>query len=134
VRRQHGILALATPRHDIPIAMSKPTAKWEKVGDKFYRKVQLYTAVFDQDLELDKHNVVGAPYSGAVGGYAAASGLSLYRIAKQRPQLSSAMRLSCTRTAGPACPRRASTCTAARASWSGASTWALPHSPAPLRG
>lgn len=47
--------------------MSKPTANWEKVGDKFYRKVQLYTAVFDQDLELDKYNVAGAPYSGAVG-------------------------------------------------------------------
>ena len=53
--------------------MSKPTANWEKVGDKFYRKVQLYTAVFDQDLELEKYKVVGAPYSGAVGGYAAAS-------------------------------------------------------------
>lgn len=61
-----------TPCHDSPIviAMSKPTANWEKVGDRFYRKVQLYTAVFDQDLELDKYNVVGAPYSGAVGGYA----------------------------------------------------------------
>jgi hypothetical protein len=51
--------------------MSKPTANWEKVGDKYYRKVQLYTAVFDQDLELENYNVVGAPYSGAVGGYAA---------------------------------------------------------------
>lgn len=50
--------------------MSKPTANWEKVGDKFYRKVQLYTAVFDQDLELENYNVVGAPYSGAVGRYA----------------------------------------------------------------
>ena len=47
--------------------MSKPTDNWEKVGDKFYRKVQLYTAVFDQDLELENYNVVGAPYSGAVG-------------------------------------------------------------------
>lgn len=51
--------------------MSKPTANWEKVADKFYRKVQLYTAVFDQDLELENYNVVGAPYSGAVGRYAA---------------------------------------------------------------
>ncbi|KAF2873485.1 Vps16, N-terminal region-domain-containing protein [Massariosphaeria phaeospora] len=49
--------------------MSKPTANWEKVGDKFYRKVQLYTAVFDQDLELGNYNVVGAPYSGAVAIY-----------------------------------------------------------------
>jgi hypothetical protein len=47
--------------------MSKPTANWERVGDKFYRKVQLYTGVFDPDLELDKCHVVGAPYSGAVG-------------------------------------------------------------------
>jgi hypothetical protein len=50
--------------------MSKPTANWEKVGDKFYRKIQLYTAVFDQDLELENYKVVGAPYSGAVGRYA----------------------------------------------------------------
>lgn len=50
--------------------MSKPTANWEKVGDKFYRKIQLYSAVFDQDLELENYNVVGAPYSGAVGRYA----------------------------------------------------------------
>ena len=47
--------------------MSKPTANWEKLGDKFYRKIQLYTAVFDQDLELENYYVVGAPYSGAVG-------------------------------------------------------------------
>lgn len=48
--------------------MAKPTANWEKVGDKFYRKTQLYTAVFDAELELEKYKVVGAPYSGAVGG------------------------------------------------------------------
>jgi vacuolar protein sorting-associated protein 16 len=46
--------------------MSKPTANWEKVGDRFYRKVQLYTAVFDQDLELENYLIAGAPYSGAV--------------------------------------------------------------------
>ncbi|OAL05339.1 vacuolar protein sorting-associated protein 16 [Phaeosphaeriaceae sp. SRC1lsM3a] len=59
--------------------MSKPTANWEKVGDKFYRKVQLYTAVFDQDLELDKYNVVGAPYSGAVAIYRDEEKLHAYR-------------------------------------------------------
>lgn len=47
--------------------MAKPTADWEKVGTRFYRKVQLYTAVFDQDLELENYLVAGAPYSGAVG-------------------------------------------------------------------
>lgn len=47
--------------------MSNPTADWEKVGDKYYRKTQLYTAVFDQDLELENYIVVGAPYGGAIG-------------------------------------------------------------------
>lgn len=44
-----------------------PTAGWEKVGDRFYRKTQLYTAVFDQDLDLDNYIVAGAPYGGAIG-------------------------------------------------------------------
>lgn len=47
--------------------MAKPTADWEKVGEKFYRKIQLYTAVFDLDLELENYIVTGAPYGGALG-------------------------------------------------------------------
>ncbi|KAL8835622.1 MAG: hypothetical protein Q9170_003239 [Blastenia crenularia] len=47
--------------------MSSPTANWEKVGDRFYRKVKLYDAVFDQDLELENYRLAGAPYSGAIG-------------------------------------------------------------------
>jgi len=47
--------------------MSNPTADWEKVGDRYYRKTQLYTAVFDQDLELENYIVVGASYGGAIG-------------------------------------------------------------------
>jgi hypothetical protein len=47
--------------------MTNPTADWEKVGDKFYRKIQLYTAVFDQDLELENYIVTGCSYGGAVG-------------------------------------------------------------------
>ena len=47
--------------------MSKPTADWERVGDRFYRKVRLYTSVFDSDLELENYQIVGAPFSGAVG-------------------------------------------------------------------
>ncbi|KAI1808484.1 vacuolar protein sorting-associated protein 16 [Daldinia bambusicola] len=43
-----------------------PTAGWERVGDRFYRKTQLYTAIFDQDLDLDNYIVAGAPYGGAV--------------------------------------------------------------------
>ena len=47
--------------------MSKPTADWERVGDRFYRKTQLYTSVFEPDLELENYIATGAPYSGAVG-------------------------------------------------------------------
>lgn len=46
-----------------------PTEGWEQVGDRFYRKTQLYTAVFDQDLDLNNHIVAGAPYGGAVGRF-----------------------------------------------------------------
>lgn len=47
--------------------MANPTADWEKVGGKFYRKIQLYTAVFDQDLELENYIVTGCSYGGAIG-------------------------------------------------------------------
>ena len=47
--------------------MSVPTAEWERLGDRFYRKIPLYQDVFDQDLELENYIVVGAPLSGAVG-------------------------------------------------------------------
>jgi hypothetical protein len=47
--------------------MTSPTAEWEKVENKFYRKIQLYTAVFDQDLELENYVVTGCSYGGAIG-------------------------------------------------------------------
>ena len=47
--------------------MSKPTLDWEKFGDSFYRKIKLYDAIFDQDLELENHVIAGAPYAGAIG-------------------------------------------------------------------
>lgn len=45
----------------------KPTADWERVGERFYRKIQLYTDVFDEELELENYKIAGAPYSGALG-------------------------------------------------------------------
>lgn len=45
---------------------SHPSASWESVGDKWFRKTQLYTEVFDQDLDLDGYVVAGAPYAGAL--------------------------------------------------------------------
>lgn len=47
--------------------MAKATADWERVGDRFYRRINLYTSVLDPDLELENYVVTGAPYSGAVG-------------------------------------------------------------------
>ncbi len=47
--------------------MSNPTADWDKVGDRFYRKVQLYSGIFDEDIELENYIVAGAPYGGAIG-------------------------------------------------------------------
>ena len=54
--------------------MTNPTADWDRVGDRFYRKVQLYTAVFDQDLELENHVIAGAPLGGAIGQLASLPG------------------------------------------------------------
>ena len=44
-------------------------ADWESVGDRWFRKTQQYTAVFDQDLDLDNYIVTGAPYAGALGKF-----------------------------------------------------------------
>ncbi|OAQ90593.1 vacuolar protein sorting vps16 [Purpureocillium lilacinum] len=41
-------------------------ADWESVGDRWFRKTQQYTEVFDQDLDLDNYIVAGAPYAGAL--------------------------------------------------------------------
>jgi hypothetical protein len=47
--------------------MSSPTFGWEKAGNRFYRKIKLYDAVFDQELELEYYTIVGSPYGGAIG-------------------------------------------------------------------
>ena len=47
--------------------MSNPTADWEKVGNRYYRKIKLYDAIFDQDLELENYVIASAPYAGAIG-------------------------------------------------------------------
>lgn len=47
--------------------VAHPTAGWEQVGERFYRKIQLYSQVFDQDLDLDSYILTGAPYGGAIG-------------------------------------------------------------------
>jgi hypothetical protein len=47
--------------------IAHPAAGWESVGDGWFRKTQLYTEVFDQDLNLDNYIIAGAPYGGAIG-------------------------------------------------------------------
>ena len=49
--------------------MSNPTADWEKVSDRYYRKIKLYDAIFDQDLELENYIIASAPYAGAIGAF-----------------------------------------------------------------
>lgn len=49
------------------MAPPNPLATWEKVGDSFYRKVPVYDAIFDEDVELENYIVTGAPYGGAIG-------------------------------------------------------------------
>lgn len=55
------------PATNLLPSMSNPIIDWEKVGDRYYRKVKLYDAVFDQDLELENYVIAGAPYGGALG-------------------------------------------------------------------
>ncbi|KAJ5690020.1 hypothetical protein N7462_004412 [Penicillium macrosclerotiorum] len=51
------------------MAPSNPLANWEKVGDSFYRKIPVYDAIFDEDVELENYIVAGAPYGGAIALY-----------------------------------------------------------------
>ena len=51
----------------LPMTSTNPRAGWEKIGNQFYQKVQLYESIFDPDLELGNYLVAGAPYGGALG-------------------------------------------------------------------
>jgi hypothetical protein len=44
----------------------KPTANWSKLGTRFYRRIPLYTSLFDPDLDLTQHLIAGASYAGAI--------------------------------------------------------------------
>ncbi|KAJ5677763.1 Vps16 N-terminal [Penicillium maclennaniae] len=51
------------------MAPANPLANWERVGDSFYRKIPVYDAIFDEDVELENYIVAGAPYGGAIALY-----------------------------------------------------------------
>lgn len=59
--------ATVCDNHRPEMAPSNPLANWEKVGDSFYRKIPVYDAIFDEDVELENYIVTGAPYGGAIG-------------------------------------------------------------------
>ena len=68
--------AIIEDHHFTAMASSAPpTANWEAVADTFYRKVQLYTALWDADFDLNDYFVRGAPYGGALGTFDPYSGL-----------------------------------------------------------
>lgn len=43
------------------------TAGWEQVEDKYYRKILLYSALWNANFDLSDYIVAGAPYGGALG-------------------------------------------------------------------
>jgi hypothetical protein len=59
------------------MAPSNPLANWEKIADSFYRKIPVYDAIFDEDVELENYIVAGAPYGGAIGMALIKSNLNL---------------------------------------------------------
>ncbi|KIV93309.1 hypothetical protein PV10_04533 [Exophiala mesophila] len=58
---------------------TNPRAGWEKIGNQFYQKVQLYESIFDPDLELGNYLVAGAPYGGALALWRDKSKVARYR-------------------------------------------------------
>ncbi|KAF7181081.1 hypothetical protein CNMCM7691_000210 [Aspergillus felis] len=63
------------------MAPSNPLANWERLGDSFYRKVSVYDAIFDEDVDLDNYIVAGAPYGGAIALHRDESKPYMYRDA-----------------------------------------------------
>ncbi|MCJ1231984.1 hypothetical protein MMC12_008665, partial [Toensbergia leucococca] len=62
--------------------MANPTADWERVGGQYYRKVKLYDAVFDQDLELENYIIAASLYGGAIALYRDEEKLHSYRASQ----------------------------------------------------
>jgi hypothetical protein len=55
------------PKYEVTMETVHPRSSWEQLGDKWYRRIQHYTQVFDPDLDLDNYIIAGAPYGGAIG-------------------------------------------------------------------
>lgn len=62
------------------MAPPNPRADWERLDEQFYRKVKVYEALFDEDLELENYIVAGAPYGGALGKPASIDDLFVFCV------------------------------------------------------
>ncbi|KAL7272754.1 Vacuolar protein sorting-associated protein 16 [Rhizina undulata] len=61
------------------MSITSATQGWERVEDKFYRKILLYSGIFDSDLDLSEYVITGAPFGGALALYRDESKLQTYR-------------------------------------------------------
>ncbi|PHH49100.1 putative vacuolar protein sorting-associated protein 16 -like protein [Ceratocystis fimbriata CBS 114723] len=61
---------------------AQPRTNWERLGDKWYRKIQLYTEVFDQDLNLDNYVIAAASYGGSLALWKDDTKLIAYQAGK----------------------------------------------------
>ncbi|KAI5811091.1 Vps16, N-terminal region-domain-containing protein [Peziza echinospora] len=69
------------------MASSSPTADWEAVSDTFYRKVQIYTALWSDDFNLNEYLLRGAPYGGALALWKDDSKPQPYRGPQSKPAI-----------------------------------------------
>jgi hypothetical protein len=64
-----------------------PTTDWSLVGERYYRKIPLYNALFDPDLPLGSYTITGAPYGGALALHRDESKLTTFRQSAAREGL-----------------------------------------------
>ena len=64
-----------------------PRAGWEGRGTRWFRRTQLYTAVFEADVDLDNYILAGAPYGGAIALWRDNSKLQAFRADRPKPAI-----------------------------------------------
>ncbi|RPA85838.1 vacuolar protein sorting 16 [Ascobolus immersus RN42] len=70
------------------MASSSPTDGWELVENHFYRKIQSYTGLWEEDpLDLSEYLVAAAPYGGALALYRTDTEPRAYRGTQQKPSI-----------------------------------------------
>ncbi|KAI5807059.1 Vps16, N-terminal region-domain-containing protein [Geopyxis carbonaria] len=67
------------------MSVSAATVDWEVLEDKYYRKILLYSGLFDEDHDLNDYVIAGAPYSGAIALYRDENAITAYRAGSSNP-------------------------------------------------